>query len=434
MTDYSLFERGHRFRQEQAFGIALGVIKDVDATNRLCSVATLMGAGSMNDQYIHKCQWLSTDANPDGDESGYIPRRGTMGIVLFIDNEAFFWGAFKPLSGDGVAAQGKEAPALVEGDKVISTKYGNRLTVKRSGLVELYSNATLMRIMLPSSSEIIDICSKYNLNVSSGGYIQWLKDQFTDNSLYEAEYRKDLLRSYIVLEEKGHVDPSIMTRTTIGPALPGIKGTTLPVYQQEITLGGEITTTASLPQPSGTPLGYKSVISGPEGSISLKLGSAQTTTVDVKASGEVDVNVNKLANLNVSSKGDVKIIGPIAELTMSAEGDIAAQNLIAKLTISKSGEVVIDNDASTITVSPSGEVKIKANNKITIESLNGIDIKSLGPVNVEGNGPMSLKTKGIVKIDGGTGASDFVLTNPTTLSPFTGAPLAPFSTTVMVSK
>lgn len=435
MIDQSLYERSHRNRQEQAFGMALGVIKDVDPPNRLCTVATLMGAGSMNDQYIHKCQWLSVDANPDGDEFSCIPRRGTMGIVLFIDGESFFWGAFKPLSKDGIAAQGTEAPSLTEGDKVISTLAGNRLTLKRSGLIELSTSDTLKRIMMPKGSKIFDICSEYNLNVSSGGVVKWNNDLVTKNALYEAEFRKDLLRTYIVHERKGHVDPTIMYQVDIGPAVPGVSGTSLPVYSQQITLGGEITTTASLPQPSGSPLGFSSYINGPEGSISLKLGTAQTTTFDVKSTGEVDLNVNSLANLNISSSGDIKAKGPVVSLEASASGDLNAKNAVAKLSMSSSGEIVIDNKAVSVTISPSGEVKINAKNKVSIEAKAGVDIKSVGAINVESSaGPVSVKAKGMITLDGGTGASDFVLTNPTTLSPFTGAPLAPFSTTIKVSK
>lgn len=433
MIDNSLYERSHRNRQEQAFGLALGVIKDVDPANRLCTVATFMGAGSLNDQYVHRCQWLSPDANPEGDESGNIPRRGTMGIVLFVDGETFFWGAFKPLYKDGVATQGGEVP-LTEGDKIISTLAGNRLTIKRSGLIELYSKDTLKRVMMPLGSRIFDICAEYNLNASDGGTIQWAKIPFTDNSLWKAEYRKDLLRSFVITEEKGHVSPSVISRTVIGPALPGL-GVTTPVYTQEITLGGEITTTASLPQPDGTPLGFKSVVNGPAGSLSLKMGAAQTTTLDIKETGEVDLNVNKLAKFNISAAGDIKIDGPVAKVDTTAAGEITVKNLVAKISMSTSGEIVIDNKAGTITISPSGEISVKATNKVTIDAKAGIDVKSLGPINVESSaGPVSIKAKGMVQIDGGPGASDFVLTNPTTLSPFTGAPLVPFSTTVMVSK
>lgn len=434
MIENSLYERSHRNRQEQAFGLALGVIKDVDAASRLCTVATFMGAGSLNDQYIHKCQWLNADSNPEGDESGNIPRRGTMGIVLFVDGETFFWGAFKALAKGGVATQGNEVQ-LTEGDKIISTLAGNRLTIKRSGLIELYSKDTLKRVMMPLGSRIFDICAEYNLNVADGGYYKWSSDPITSASLWKAEYKKDLLRSYIVSESKGHVSPDIISQVAIGPAFPGISDVTTPVYTQEISIAGEVTTTASLPQPSGTPLGFKSVINGPEGSVSLKMGAAQTVTLDVGSTGEVDLSVNELANINVSAAGDIKIDGPVATFDMSATGEIAAKNLIAKATISSSGEIVIDNKACTLTISPSGEVTIKATSKVTIDSKAGVDIKSLGPIKVESSaGPVSVKAKGMVTIDGGPGASDFVLTNPTTLSPFTGAPLVPFSTTVMVSK
>ena len=438
MTDISLYERAHRNRQEQASGVALGRIIDVDSKKRLCTVVTMMGAGSMNDQVLSNCMWLGSDANPEGDESGCIPRRGTMGLVFFVDGATFFWGAFNALGIEGSAEIPGSTTNLVEGDKITSTLSGNRIAVKRSGLLELFSSDTLKLNMFRTNQgtyKLQGICGEYELNVTDGGTINWLADPNTTASLYRAEYRKDLARSFIITEEKGGVTPDIISRTYIGPALPGYPQVSTPVFTDEITIAGERTTTLSLPQIPGTPAGYKSVI-GPDGSISIKAGVFQTTAIDVGASGAVAIDVNKLAQVNISEAGDIEAKGPVASMAMSAVGAIELKNAMAKATISVAGDIEISNTVGKVTISAAGEVTIDSPTKVTIKGKTGIDVASLaGPINVESKvGAISVKGKN-VSIDGGLGMMplEAVLTSPTTLSPFTGAPLMPGSMTVKVS-
>ena len=438
MSDISLYERAHRNRQEQASGVAFGRIVDVDAQKRLCTVVTMMGAGSMNDQVLPNCMWVSTDANPDGDESGYIPRRGTLGLVFFVDGATFFWGAFNPLGLEGSAAQPGSTLNLVEGDKITSTLTGNRVSIKRSGLVELYSSDLLQRLMYRTGTgvhRIQDLCGEYLLNVSDGGQITWTSDPDTLTSLYRAEYKKDLARSFIITEEKGNVTPSIISRTHIGPAVPGYPDVATPVYTNEITIAGQMTTTLSFPQFPGTPAGYASVI-GPDGSISIKAGAFQTTTIDVGASGAVDLSVNSLATVSVSELGDISAKGPVASAEMSALGEVTLKNALATATLKVSGEIEITNIQGKIVIDPAGQITIESSVGAVKVQATQIDIKSMGPLNIEGMGPTTVNSKGPFPLEltgMGMPAAGAVLTNPQTLSPFTGAPLVPFSTSVKVS-
>jgi hypothetical protein len=254
----------------------------------------------------------------------------------------------------------------------------------------------------------------------------------------------------MVVEEKGYVTVDILSRITIGPALPFFSDIQTPTYVQTISTSGEVHTTVTPPLPAGSPMGYESLI-GPDGSISIKAGAAQTVTIDVSTLGDVSISVNELASASISKLGDIALEGPVASASMSAigdielanavgtasmsaTGDIEVANAVASLSISSTGDIEIAGPLATITISAAGEVSISAPQKVTIEGKLGVDVKALGPVNIEGVGPMSIKTKGIIQLDGGSGASDFVLTNPTTISPFTGAPLVPFSTTIQVSK
>lgn len=451
MPDNTLYEKNHRHRQEQAFGIALGKIISVDAVNRVCTIATMMGHGSMNDQVVNRVQWLNADANPDGDESGSIPRKGSMGLVFFVNGEAFIWGYFRPQGKGGTAKQGAESPNLVEGDKVISTKAGNRITIKRSGLVELYSKDTLQRLMFPMGSKIVDLCRHYKLK-ADGGTIEWTPaNKITGTLSYNAEFANSVLRAFVIYEQKGFVSSSIISKVTVGAAFPGVPGTKIPTYTHTIGISGQVTTTVSPPLPEGSPSGFKSVMS-PDGSLEILAGIGQTFTCKVDTLGALSLSVNKISEATISAKGDIALKNKIGEATISATGEVAIKNKTAEVSMTTAGDMAIKNKlasvslkssgdmeikgpAATITISAAGEIKIDSKTKIAMSSKAGFDIKSMGPVNIEGVGPMNIKNKGLISLDGtGSGATDFVLCNPTTLSPFTGAPLMPFSTTIKVSK
>ena len=451
MPENTLYEKNHRNRQEQAFGIALGKIISVDAVNRVCTIATMMGHGSMNDQVVNRVQWLNADANPDGDESGSIPRKGSMGLVFFVNGETFIWGYFRPQSKGGSAKQGTENPKLVEGDKVISTKAGNRLTIKRSGLIELYSKDTLQRLMFPMGSKIVDLCRHYKLK-ADGGTIEWTPaNKVTGTLVHNSEFANSVMRAFVIYEQRGYVSSSIISKVTVGAAFPGVSGTKVPTYTHTIGISGQVTTTVTPPVPEGTPTGFKSVLN-PDGSLKILAGAGQTFECTVATTGELNLSVNKIAEASVSVKGDIALknkvgeatisaLGDIAlknkvaEVTMAAKGDIAVKNKLASVAMKASGDIEIKGPGATVTISAAGEIKVDSKTKITMASKAGFDIKSTGPVNIEGVGPMNIKNKGLISLDGtGSGATDFVLCNPTTLSPFTGAPLMPFSTTIKVSK
>jgi len=433
LIDKSIVECTHPTRIQQSSNIALGRIIDVDIKTRTCTVATITGMDSIFDKYIPGCQWLCQDANPEGDESGSIPRRGSWGIIYFVDGQAFIGGYAKPLGDKGTTLRGNESTTLNEGDKVISTLAGNRLTIKINGRIELYSTPGLSRNLIPTDNKIVDLCSAYDFKTAAG-LIAW-KPSKDLTTLWRAEYYNTTNRLFLIEEKKGFVSSDIMYKRSVGPGVAGIsKGTKTPVYMQTIGLSGETTTEIHPPLPEGSPSGFKSTI-GPDGSIEILAGAAQTVKVNVGATGAVDLDVNGLCTLGIAETGAVSLdVCSLVQVSITETGDIDIAGPVATVTINKKGDIKLGNTACSVSISAAGEVKIDAASTILLQSKAGFDIKSTGPVNIEGVGPMNIKTKGQIMLDGGTGASDFVLTNPTTLSPFTGAPLVPFSTTVMVSK
>jgi len=432
MSDRSLYERDHPNRIEQAFGFAFGRIVEVFAKERYCTVSTFLGKGTMNDQYIPQCQWINLDSNPEGDESTSIPRRNSIGIVFWIDGEPFIFGFFKPLSRNARTTTGDEPSKLIEGDKIIATAGGNKIVVKSNGSIELVTSNTLRRVMIPTGSAIFDLCRRYQLK-TDGGTIEWAADPLTQLTLHSAEYRRDLLRTVILTEDRGGVDATTIFKRQIGPAIPGVKGVQLPTFTETISVTGEVETQISPPVPFGTPVGIRTKLS-PEGAYNFKIGPIPNFEVDISPTGASKLSVNSLLTIELSASGAFTLKNPTCELSVTETGDITAKNPLVTLVLLATGDYEVTAPGGSVKITSAGEMTFTALQKITLDAKAGIDVKALGPVKVEALGPVDIKAMGAINLDGGTGPTDNVLTYPTTLSPFTGSPLVPFSTTVKVSK
>jgi len=313
--DFSLFEAGNRYRIEKSFGIALGRVVKVFPKERICQVQTFHGSGNLGDNFINRCQWVNMDSNPEGDEATNIPRRNSLGLVFFVEGQAFIFGFFKPLQKKGSAAQGNEPSNLLEGDKVISTVGGNRITIKSNGIVEIFSNDTLKRIQLPTESKLIEICSRYDLR-TDGGAILWTSNQDTKETLKQAEFRRDLLRSVVVFEEKGAVGGSTILKTRVGPPKPGSIGVSSSLYESSVDV---------------------------DGSALLKVGPAGNVTAKASSTGSVELEINSLTRVKIAESGDTTIETTGATVSISASGAVEVKAL---------GQVSISGGGLPVTESP----------------------------------------------------------------------------------
>jgi phage gp45-like len=430
--DASIYEREHPTREEQAFGFAFGRITEVFAKERYCTVVTFLGKGSLNDNYIPRCQWVNLDSNPEGDESTSIPRKNSIGLVFYVDGEPFIFGFFKPLSRNAATVTGDEPAKLIEGDKVISTVAGNKITVKSNGAIEIVSSDTLRRTMIPKGSAIFDLCRRYQLR-TDGGTIDWGSDPITQLTVHKAEYRRDLLRTFIMTEDRGGVDLTTVWKRQVGPAVPGVLGVQLPSFTETISNLGVYELQISPPSPVGTPIGIRTKIS-PDGSYNFKSGPIPNFELDISPTGAAKVAVNSLITINLSATGALEVKNPTSKLSLTESGDIEVSNPLVKVNALATGDFEISAPGGTVKISNAGEMSFTALQKVKIDAKAGIDVQSLGPVNLEAKAPVKLKALGTIELDGGTGATENVLTYPSTINAFTGSPLVPFSTTVKVSK
>lgn len=301
-NDASLFESSNRHRIEKSFGIALGRVVKVFPKERICQVQTFNSSGNFGENFIERCQWINMDSNPEGDEATSIPRKNSLGIVFFIEGQAFIFGFFKPLQKNGSSAQGNEQSNLHEGDKVLSTVAKNRITVKSNGLIEMHAKETLKRIQLPNEDKLIEVCGRYDLR-ADGGSILWDLDKDTRATVYRAEFRRDILfprASCVVFEEKGSVDESTILKTRMGPANPNALGVQSPLYESTV---------------------------GVDGTSALKIGPTGNVSVKASSSGAVELEVNKATKLDISESGDVTVKTTGATVTISTAGEVTIKAL-----------------------------------------------------------------------------------------------------------
>jgi len=407
MTE-SIYERKHRSRTEKAFGVCLGQITKVFADERLCEVRTFSGAGSLNANVIKKCQWLSWDANPKGDESTNIPRRGSLCLVIYVDGEPYIIGYLRGLNGKLGAVTGKEEPC-VEGDKVLSNVGGNKIKLSANGLIEFVSKATLKVLMFPTTSLLNILCRNFQMQ-SDGGYVEWSSQDDT-STLYTGNFRNGLANKFVVQEQKGFVGGDVMRRVAVQTGVGD-----LPVYEETIALTGEVVRKVGAP---GVPI--HTFTQDATGAFSTK---TNTYKAAVEATGAFTIE-NGAGNgftASVAATGDADLkFGP----TVTAS-------------IKSSGEVSLKTTAFELSVSSSGDLKIMAQGKVDLTATQGLTTTvQQGDCQIICLGGKAVISSTNIALDGaggnGAGATGKILLAPTTIDPFTGTPLGPGSNTVTCS-
>lgn len=352
----SLYEREHPKRLVQENGICFGRIAYVDVTKRLCKVKTFFGPPGLNDLSLNNVQWVNMDGNADGDESGSIPREGAMGMVFFINGEPLIFGYFKPLKFKDGAVTGKEVVTkLVRGDKIISTKSGNRITIRANGLIELQSRETLKTVYFPTDSRILTLCRNYNFECD-GGVEAWEGNRL-GQTLYTAEYRQDLARTSIVVEERGNTGGTTIYRTVIGPGLPAIKGVPVPVYEYKIDITGKTSLSIGPGVPTYTseitPDGSLKIDATTDVAVSSKLGkiSVETLTGDIAVKANLgNVSVDALTG-NITAKassGNIDVEALVGKVGIKATaGALELEGSQAKVKLDK-GKITIAGPAAEL--------------------------------------------------------------------------------------
>lgn len=374
----SLYENKSPSRQNRDQGMCFGRITKVFPEDRLCEVKTFMGQGLQDDNSIPKCQWINMDSHPDGDESTTIPRANSFGIVFFIGGTPFIFGFFSPLTGTGSASlQTNEKEELNEGDRILKTIAGNKVILRAHGEVEIHSTDTCRTIYFPDKHLLNTLCRNYEFR-TDGGTIDWVNNG-DDTTTAVTEYRDDIKRTNVIIEERGTVDGKIISRTSIGAGTDD--GITEPVWTRTILSTGETELFIRAP---GADTGHK-VTTTPDGGTKVEIAGKFTS--EIKATGETTID-----------------IGP-GKFT---------------LTISPEGELSIANEGTT-KLHSKGNVELTTDGELKVTAEGAGTIQIGGDMKVTATGKATITAKNI-DLDGG-GNLEQLLTTPSAISDFTGAPI-----------
>lgn len=377
----TIYERINDTSKLQSSGMAVGKIISVDPVKRFCEVQTIYGDPGFNDRHLAQVQWLSTDANPEGDESTCIPRRGSMGIVFFVSGVPYIWGYMKATDPTKGAVTGKEPSNLNEGDKVISTVGGNRVVVKANGSIEIFSKENLKQIFFPKTGLLSSITRNW-MHKSDGGTITWMNINDANQTLWSQEARADMARTSVVLEQKGAVSATVVKRVAIGPMVPGDTDIALPVFEQTVDRLG---TVVGMVGTVGTGSTYElSALGG------LKWAN-NIAQVIVSETGDIEAS-NKIAKITATSTGDLEVSNKAGKATISSTGAIEVSNKVAKFTAADTGDLEISNKVGKATISASGAVEVSNKiGKITVTDSGEIEIANkVGKLKIDPSGKIGL--------------------------------------------
>ena len=314
---------------------------------RYCEVKTFFGPPGIVDRHIPQVQWLNTDSNPEGDESTSVPRVGSTGLVFFVEGVAFMWGYFKAEDPDEGAITGNEPEDITEGDKVIASIGGNRISIKSNGSIEIRSKDNLRTIYFPKKSILTHLCSIHELQ-AAGGSQKWDKDDL-GLTVHKAEFRRDILRTIVLQEEKGSVDSTIVKRTVMGPPTPSTPDVDLPLYTYELDVTGKEVRNYGL---TGTGMNFET---DPLGAYEF-----YNLVAKMKLSLEGQWTINNLAaTWDISPEGDFRFENLVSESTISATGDFAIKNPTSEATLSATGDLDFKNPIVEASIQKTGDISLK---------------------------------------------------------------------------
>jgi hypothetical protein len=439
MSEYSLYEKNHPRRMNNQNGVAMGRITKVYAAERQVEVKTFFGAGSLNDNHIPKAQWLTADGHPDGDESGSIPRVGSMCLVHFINGEPFVHGMLKPLSKKGSAVRDSsdtELEELSDGDRVFKTNGYNKIILRANGEIQIQSTEGCRTLLSQENDLINHICRNYEF-YTAGGYDEWLEiDPDKNLTNRTIEYRDNgLERTNVMIDEFGTmVDESeFFYRRSLGPGGPDA-GITNTVYTETIKPSGERDVLIST---ADSDKGYHLNIT-PDGETQLNI--ADSLNLNVKPTGEVLLDINE-GNLNLNLKPSGETLLNVADKhkyhvypSGKTELNVADQY---KYTVLPSGEVTMEvsSGAFKLNITPIGTCTISAGKgavQVELTAAGTFSLKSSsGASIVAGSGQIELGSSGVGVIaqlaDTLQTLADFAKTAVahSHISPFFGIPTSP---------
>ncbi|NDC22541.1 MAG: hypothetical protein EBZ49_00200 [Proteobacteria bacterium] len=319
----------------------------------------------MDDNHIPECRWLSTDASPQGDESGTIPRINSYCVVGYIESEPFIIGFWNPTDKTGSANVGEVKEELNEGDKIIKTIGKNKIILRAHGEIQIQSTDTNRTVYFPDQHLINTLCRNYEFR-TDGGTIDWHNINEDDETYFKEEFRDNISRSNLVIEERGKVDGTIVSRTTVGAGDNSSPSINQPVYTETTKSTGETELFIRAP---GASSGHKYTIL-PSGTTKLNIADKTTVTIDQSGETTIDIGPGK-ATLNIKPNGDTTYTTS-GKITTTATGNVALTTS-GNLNVTSSGPTKIKAATISLNGSSSG-ITTKNSHMGVIDLITGVPV------------------------------------------------------------
>lgn len=313
-----------------------GRITSVDSSARTCRVKTYGLRGFTDNLDLINVKFLHLAWHPEGDEDVYIPRIGSYGAIIFINNEPYLFGYYNlsnVVDGGGRANQEE----LLAGDKTIATVAGNRITLRSGGTIEIKSTEGCRTYYIPSENIIASVCRNWELE-AAGGYLKWNLDKDTSDTVlnFLAWDNAATPTTGISISIGATTDPdAAMLDVAVGPL-----NADLAVAERKMQLQVDKDGTTYLEIGPGK----MTMKIDPNGNIEIMSQGNVTSTVKGNVTQTVDGNVN------IKAKGDATVdAGGKANVKAGADANVTAGGNVNV----KGSKITLNGEASGITTANS---------------------------------------------------------------------------------
>lgn len=357
----------------------IGRITSVDAEGRMLRVKTFQGVDDLD---LYNVKILHGLWSSQGDEVVEMPRIGTMGIVLFVGPDPYWLGCVPSSLANG-GGMPSTIMSLQEGDINSKTIYGNRVTLRRGGIIEVQSTDVCSTMWTPTQNLIDTICQNYVIQTSNGR-LEWRLDKENDNT------------SNLKITAWNNLSPDNAVVLDIGT----------------VSDDNNEDSSANIKPYDAADL----IFDFRQGEYSLKDGmTKRTMRVSVKNDGSFffDVGPGKFSLTVDASTGDVnfetqgKVTGKVvSDVELSVDGAVTA-NVKKDVTLNADAAVtatIKDKLTATVTgdvsISTDGAANVSAKGDVSVTAKGAANITASGDATVSASGSATVKGSGSVTVQG----------------------------------
>jgi len=371
------------------------ILHNVDPKRRTCSIHTYGSDTRVRGGDYYDVQWLSPYVTAGGEEMSYVPRIGSLGICVFLDNVPWIVGFLNAttsssddktvdaeddktvVEGGGSAGQGKEE--LEAGDFIIRSDVGSKFVLRAGGVIQLESTPLCKRDYIPLNHVIKDTCANYEFSCEAGAE-SWSRIDVEEGLvLTNRIWRTDLNETIVIQDERGTIikgKPMVWRqRMGSGSAISQGEGLTM---EKTLTGGGTYTFTLKDTVINKTVYSNGRIVFGvndysfyqeirPNGT--FYMNAANNASITMADTGKIIIKSGIQAPKKAGTPTDGGPGSAKTEIVISPEGSIHINvGGVSTVKMDKDSTVIDVGNNSSIALMNDGTCKIKAKSTVDIES------------------------------------------------------------------